>query len=332
MNEFVITGRIDTALTHFAALGLTAILDPDGEGSALTWWADGAAPRVVVASPLTPEEVGERVRSHAQDHCEPTSWVQRRISTGPRAGKGLFTARVQPPALGEWQAYATERAAARSTAVAGALDEQMQAALGEPAWWRCDERETRPDDGASRWEMKTRNQGQEFLAHRLAPVALKVRQRRTDEITDGLSGSVIDEAGPSAADSRTGTGLTQPGPVDSAVAWCALWGLHVAPTVQRVSGVGHSPGVWPRDVVHPRWAALPVYSSAVSTRAFSAVLSSKQFDVACDWGQTASTTVLAARGWLQEHGVRAILRIPVLKTGSGSAPERQLLAGTLEPL
>lgn len=333
MKEFHIAGRIDIALTHFAAVGLAAILDEEDMGVSRAWWHDSTPAHAVVASDLDQTQVGERLREHASAHSEPNSWVQQRITDGPRAGAGLFTARVKAPSIEEWPSYAAARAAARPTAICSGLDEQMQLALGEPAWWRCDANETRPDDGASRWEMKTRNQGQEFLAHRLAPLATALANRDPERIVAGLTGeSVVDETGKNAAESRTATGLTRPGPVDTALAWCALWGLHVAPTIQRPDGIGQSPGVWPRLGVHPRSAALPVYSKPISPRVFGDVMASRPFDIACDWINTGNAEVLAARGWLKDHGVRALLRLPILKIGSTSAPERQLLAGTLEVL
>lgn len=339
MNEFQLTGRINVALSHFAALGLAGILDEDGMGDAVTWWRDGSEPRAIVGSPYDDLEVGERVLAHARRHCEPDSWVQRVIGSGARAANGLFTARAKAPALTEWSEYAEKRAEARPTAVTTYLDEQMQIALGEPAWWRCDKKESRPDDGASRWEMKTRNRGEEFLVHRLAPLARFVADRTADTVVAGLAGALVDdEGGKNKPDSRTGTGLSRPGPVDSAVAWCALWGLHVAPTVQRpgspakVRSIGQSPGTWPRNRVQPRAAALPVYTEPVTARAFSEVFSSRYFDVACDWAGAGSPATISARRWLREHGVRGILQLPVWVSDNPSAPERQLHAGTLVPL
>ena len=289
---------------------------------------------MVVGSFCSDLEMAQHVLDHARRHAAPSSWVQRRIAAGARAQSGLFTARVKPPKTPEdWAGYALERGMARGSAVVGGLDEQIQLALGEPAWWRCGERESRPDDGASRWEMKTRNQGQEFLVHRLAPLAKALVDRSAEGVLSGLTGrSVMDETGRNASDSRTGTGLTLPGPVDTAIAWCALWGLHTAPTVQRPRDVGQSAGVWPRSQVHPNEAVIPVYTVPVTPRAFSDVLSSKKFDQACGWGDDNSAGVIAARAWLKEHGVRALLRSSVRKTGSQSAPERQVLNGVLEPL
>ena len=333
MNEFEVAGRIDSMLTHFAALGLTAILD-EGSGDAMTWWPDGAEARAIVGSSYEALEVAERVLSHARRHTVPSSWVQRRIAGGTRSGSGLFTARVRPPATTEeWTDYARQRTEARPTAVVTPLDEQMQSALGEPAWWRCVGREKEPDQGASRWEMKTRERGREFLVDRLAPLADALACRDVGGVLDGLTGRrVLDETGKSAPDSRTGTGLAVPGPVDTAIAWCALWGLHTAPTVQRIGGFGQSPAVWPRTVVHPREAMLPVYAAPVTPRAFSEVLSSEKFDQACGWTRDGRTEVVAAaRAWLKEHGVKALLRSE-MRVSNTKNPERYLLNGTLVSL
>lgn len=97
--------------------------------------------------------------------------------------------------------------------------------------------------------------------------------------------------------------------------------------------VAQSAGVWPRHVVHPRWAVLPAFVEPVSVRRFSEVLASRYFDLAGPRAiGTEGDVVEASRRWLREQGVRALVRFSIRKTGSASAPERQILAGELDVL
>lgn len=334
MNELIIAGSITSALTHFAVLGVAGIVERHNEVEASVCWIDEPEPQACVLTELDQVDIAQRIKEHASRHTDPTSWVQRRVESGPRAGVGLFTARVRPPGADEWADYLRDRELARDAAAFDSIDARIQLALGEPAWWRVTKTESRPDDGASRWEMKTRNRGQEFLVDRLAPLAVAVASRSAERVLAGLVGEIRDdETGKNSPESRTATGLAMPGPTDSVLAWCALWGLHVAPTVMRFAGVAQSPGVWRRDVVHPRIALLPAFVQPVSTRRFSEVLTSRQFDFA---GPRASATdedrIAEARSWLREQGVRALIRFPIRKGGSSSAPERQLLAGQVDVL
>lgn len=52
-------------------------------------------------------------------------------------------------------------------------------ALGQPSYWSGEQtnHSLRSDFGASRWEMVTRNKGQEFIGGRLFPLAQKVAAR-----------------------------------------------------------------------------------------------------------------------------------------------------------
>lgn len=338
MNAMRICGGVEVALAHFTLVGLAAILEEGKASSSLFRWSDELRPRAELLTELSHEEVAAAVREHAERHTRESSWVTRRARGGTREGSGLFTARAKVPADDEWAPYAAQRAGARRELPLSRLDERLLTALGEPAWWLTGVQGRSADDGASRWEMKTRNQGQEFIVHRLSPLAETVAGRDDAAVLAGLTGtSVLDELGKNAPESRTGTGLTTPGPVDSAIAWCALWGLHAAPTIHRTSGMSQSAGVWPRSRVHPRVAVLPVFTIPVSARRFGEVLGTKQLDDAAFLTEAGAITgdpleVEVARSWLAGQGVRALVRFPILKTGSTSAPERQVLVGKVSVL
>lgn len=349
MNQWSIPGSVESAFAHFTLVGLAAILDNETEQSARLRWTDELLPRAMVTHHLTVEDAASVVVRHAGRHVESPSWITAKIDSGRRAGSSLFTPRGGWPATAkagtraEWRAFGAERRGARELLHLDALDERLLAALGEPAWWRSGPTDERPDDGASRWEMKTRNRGEELLANRLAPLGRVVAARTSGDAAAGLTGSrARDELGKDARDSRTATGLTTPGPVDSVLAWCALWGLSATMTIAKnigppsassTRGASGSSGVPVDGTTHPRQAALPVFTSPVTVGRWSSTLSSRRFH---DWAfgspQQDRIARAAAGAWLREQGVRAVLQLPIRKVGSASAPERQVLAGTLAVL
>lgn len=348
MSEHRLAGEVSSALSHFMLIGLSAILgDTDrrvgAPMAARCHWTDEVTPVPVLSTDLTADEIDETVRAHAVRHAGPDSWVQAVTSAGSRCGSALFSPRAKVPLLHEWSDYVRERTHFLDSHPVNQLDRRLLAGLGEPAWWRCDERSATPDGGASRWEMKTRNRGEEFVLNRLAPLAHVVSERAAGSIWAGLVGHTErDEHGSDSTGSRSATGLRTPGPTDNAVAWCALWGLSVVPTIHQADqdtanrGYSQSPGVWPRNRVHPDQHALPVFTSPVSVSRLRSILVTAVFDEVAFAGVTdpasSSPSAGAARRQLQQWGVRAVVRFPVRQTGSASAPERQLLTGSLEVL
>ncbi len=336
MTAIALTGGIGEALSHFAAVGAAAIARQAGY-AAYFHWSDESVPVVMLDIDLDIEGLATVVREHAREHSSEDSWAARTASGGPRDGSGLFSVRAKGVGTDEWTAYGEQRRRSRRALVGVGLDERLVTALGEPAWWLIDAQGRSLDDGGSRWEMKTRNRGEEFFVHRFVPLGRAVAQREVGDVAAGMTGrTVIDELG-SGATSRTATGLRTPGPTDSAVAWCALWGLHVMPTIARRTTVSQSACVWPRQGVHPRMAVLPVFTEPVSPRRYGEICASVSLDRAGvrAGGQSDPITELradVARKWLAEQGVRALVRFEVKKGGSSSAPERQILAGELEVL
>ncbi len=350
MNAHALSGALTSAFSHFALAGAAAILVDAayegrvGDSCAKTMWTDESTSRPILSTVLVGEEVAEVIRGHAQRHTEPGSWVTATVQRGSRAGKGLFSPRLAAGTLQELPSFSAERQVvlerAEATGLMSELDWRMLAGLGEPAWWRYTEKESQPDMGASRWEMKTRNRGEEFVGNRLAPLAALVARRDPETVWSGLIGaSTKDELGKGLQESRTPTGLARPGPVDSALAWCALWGLSLLPTAHvsaaegRERGFSQSPGVWPRNRVHPSQACLPVFAEPMSPARLRSLLSTAAFDVAA-FGDLRGEhlDVPRAKAWLVRQGARALVRFPIFKGGSDSAPERYLQVGVLETL
>ncbi len=337
MIDTTITGTIEQALSHFATIGIAAILGRAGHRTRF-WWSDDEVPAPILRSHLAMDEIGEEVRAHARRHAEAGSWAQQTVSQGARKGTGLLTVRAKAIPPEQWAAIHEERLLAVRHIDRDPLDALLVAALGEPAWWLLGTQGRSLDDGASRWEMKTRNRGEEFILNRLVPLAAAVAQRDVGQVVAGLRGdAILDETGQGDV-SRTSTGLTTPGPTDSAVAWCALWGLHVMPTIARVRAVSQSAGMWPRRGVHPQVAMLPVFTAPVTVRRFAELCSDHHLDDLLRATAIAlpspelSARAVEASDWLRHQGVRAVAHFPILKTGSASAPERQLLAGELTVL
>ena len=125
------------------------------------------------------------------------------------------------------------------------IDLELIGALGEPAYWRFASNGPRPDEGANRWEMKTRNRGEDFVRNRLRQLARIVADRDATAIVSGLTGHTVeDEAykGKRSDESRTATGLTSPRFTDSALAWCACGGSHRSPSSTDSQGPPSLPG------------------------------------------------------------------------------------------
>lgn len=340
-HVFTLAGPIDSALTHFAGLGLAAIVaDRAGVRPRIRWTAELDSRYQLTTGNLSEHDVAAVVLDHAVDSSGSGSWVQKSIDHEGRSDVGLFSPRIKAPLSSEsWRRLHSARGAALSTLETNDrhLDLAMIAGLGEPAYWRFDRDEPRPDHGASRWEMKTRNQGQEFVGNRLSALATTLAKRNMAGVLDGLTGkSVVDELG-GRPDSQTSTGLQRPGPVDSALAWCALWGLSAFPVVHDAHGPSRTPCSFPRHVQHSTVAVLPVVEKWMTVSAFRFLLVSSWLDVAASAvaltdGAVDELSVLAARSWLKEHGVRGFVRFPILKTGSASAPQRIILDGVPEPV
>ncbi len=315
-------GTIQSALTHFCGFGLAAVLEEVGVPDVHVWWSDTVPPRLIVSG-ATEDEVDGIVRNHAAMATQSDHWVQARLSAGPRHGIALFSPRVKgADSREEWNRYLDERESALD-ALVGALDQDLIAALGSPAHWRETAKERNPDAGASRWDMKTRNRGEELVSHRLAPLASVLAGRNHGEVVDGITGRALrDETG--SKESRTSSGFTQPQPTDSAVAWLALWGISWFPLAQSTTRVAVTPGAHPSRVTHPTMMALPIFTSPTRPALWRTVLRSQQLARAIDQES------VVARRELNECGVVGIACFPIRKAGSASAPERIVLDGRLD--
>lgn len=346
-----LTGDIRVAFSHLAAVGLATILDESGVERVTLFWTGALEARAIVGGDgLDWNGAAKAVHAQAAAHTADDDWTAATTAMGT-AVVGLLSPRIKPPADdAAWVAFAEQRRTAIDEQLHARryLDLAMIGALGEPAYWRFDDsrgprgqgRDRRPDEGASRWEMKTRNRGEDFVAHRLRKLALAVAAREHDAVRDGLSGArLIDEVADDDVASRTATGLASPGPADSALAWCALWGISSFPVIPRLAQPSRTAGHLPRQraatAMRGEQFYLPVPAEPLCLARYRHVALSEQLATA------AAATLLdlpdhlaieAARNWLLARHIGAVARFPIGTFGSANAPERRALLGTVHPL
>lgn len=342
MTDFVLAGADSTTmLSHLALYGLAAIAEDGGLDDVRLSWTAGMTPRPVLTAPqATPETIGEIVRRHAARHDDPGSWPSRQISEGEQ--RALMSPRISVISSSEgWRALQDRRhdVLNQLTDTRALLDLRLIAALGEPSYWRKNRKGDRlQDDGASRLEMQPRNQGSEFVGNRIRPLAAAVAARTADAVADGLLGrSVRDEIGKDQPTSRTPTGFAAPGPTDNALAWCALWGISQFPIAQRTNACATTSGHIGRPT--SGYFYVPVWSGRWRTARHRTILASGQLSRFAETGLSPNdlgraldddaSNGEAARQWLASRGVTAVVRFPVRRFGSDSAPERRAMLGEL---
>jgi CRISPR-associated protein Csb3 len=326
-----LTGAITSALAHMTLYGAAAIWQQHSANVVRIGWTDDRRPHPVLdLGAATELEFAGAVRDHARSRTDPDSWVAQRIVHEKGRETAPFSPRIAAPADREsWHRLHTARTRTLDHLhpVANELDLRMIGALGEPAHWLTG-RDSETDHGASRWEMKTRNQGQEFIGNRLHPLGVEVAGRTAQQVLDGLLGAtLIDEIGDGKPDSRTATGFATPGPVDNAVAWCALWGISQLPLAHHVARMSTTAAA---DISRrrsiPNAMFLPAPTTPITLARLRTILSSRQ--LATVGTQPDAIEALPAKQWLTNRGVPALIRFPVSVSDNPSAPERQILTGS----
>ncbi len=327
-------------LWHMALLGMGAILEDAGLPDVRLSWSGGMTPRCRVHTPHgNPADLASAILQHAA-HRSSNSWIQK-DAVLPRKNQGLMSPRitrfVDNPQVRPGVFTQREEVLDDLMHKQEWLDLRFLAALGEPCYWsKNDSGQVLQDDGASRLEMQPRNQGSEFVRSRLRKLAEAVAKRDELNVLAGLTGqSIRDEAGNDETDSRTGTGFTNPGPVDNAVAWCALWGISQLPTIPRVNHTAVTSGhVGNRrkgeSFYLPYWTARwrPArVRTIVSSAALEKVAHSAMVETSA-----AEVEDTKAREWLAARGVRGIVCFPIEEFGSKNAPERRAMLGRPLPM
>ncbi len=131
-------------------------------------------------------------------------------------------------------------------------------------------------------------------------------------------------------DSRTATGLASPGPTDNALAWCALWGISQFPLAMRARATAVTSGHFGRS--RNEWFYVPMWHQRWHPARLRSILASAPLQVLAATGQGhhSDAEAEAARRWLSARGVAGVIRFPIARFGSDSAPERRAMRG--EPL
>jgi len=319
----------EVLFTHAALWGAAALCEAAGRPVTIRWsrglQLDGILEGVGV------DEMARIVHERAVAARAPTSWIQAPLPHEPQ--RGLLSPRLKRfPDLAAWQTWQAAREAALDAA-GDALDLAMVAALGQPSWWHLrPDRTADQDAGASRLEMQPRNQGSEFVGTRLRKLADSVSARSVEEVARGLVGTVVrDDESPSPGRGYSAANLQDPGPVDSALAWTAMWGLSVSPVVQQVRLPARTPGhaPWQRDDPPPRAGhfVVPLWQSSWTIARLRMIVAS---GAAARIGRAVATGVPvppADAAWLSEHGVERLVLMPVEVFGSAMSPERRARPG-----
>jgi CRISPR-associated protein Csb3 len=329
MNDFTLRGSPpEDMLSHLLLFGLTAILEDAGHRDLTICWGRGMSPRPVVQTNAGDEIIAEAVISHAAAHTAPDNWIQQTHPDGKGTLRGLMSPRrgAAPGA----EAFRTARECAIDDA-RRPLDLRLIQALGEPAYWRLAKNGPRPDEGASRFEMVPRNQGNEIMQGRYSKLAAAVAGRAPKAVFDGLSGiGLVDLT--VATDSRTASGLRLPGPTDAAVAWCALWGIAWLPIAHRSASASSTPAHLGRRGDTPERFVLPLWSKPQSPARIRTVLASAQLPAAARLLADDDPAAGSAPGWLLAHGTEALAIFNVDVAGSANAPERRATRGRVLPV
>ena len=369
MATLTIAGDYTSALTHFALYGLSLMVEQKHPGTVTVGWSQEGQPRAQMhAEGVSEEEIAECVHSYVSSLAADGSWVNVNQSYGAGKEAAVFSP-FSPRIRGiDAEKYPDDWASHQKTRQAH-LDALMErddllsllwiAGLGEPAYWRFDAKALRPDHGASRWEMKTRNRGQEFVKDRLRPMCADLATWEPSAMLSGITGQTLYDSLDDKPESRTGTGFTVPQPTDTALAFCALVGIANFPVIHQIHRIGVTPGAYPYNALHPRLMVLPVLfgraasaqgedsnstqAGGVTPARLRTVLRSHAYrrvvdelGKAMERGSLSSDIFVSEladeKAILREKGVQAFIAFPIAKVGSDSAPERQILKGSAIPL
>ena len=353
MATLTIAGDYTSALTHFALYGLSLMVEQKHPGTVTVGWSQEGQPRAQMhADGVSEEEIAECVYSYVSSLAADGSWVNVDQSYGAGKEAAVFSP-FSPRIRGiDAEKYPDDWASHQKTRQAH-LDALMErddllsllwiSGLGEPSYWRFETKAPRPDHGASRWEMKTRNKGQEFIKHRLRLMCADLATWEPSAMLSGITGQTLYDSLDNKPESRTGTGFTVPQPTDTALAFCALVGIANFPVIHQIHRIGVTPGAYPYNALHPRLMVLPVSSGRVTPARLRTVLRSHPYrrvvdevGKAMERGSLSSDIFVSEladeKAILREKGVQAFVAFPIAKVGSDSAPERQILKGRAIPL
>lgn len=327
-------GNVLDLFSHMILWGLAEICADAGLTGARGHWTDDPSPvPVLTVQAEIPEEVARAVHAHATRRAAEGSWLRSVAHPDPsKAGTvATFAPRsAMPVSAGAWQAL-DQRMEGERRSLPSPLDGRLLQGLGYRSWWVIRDKKMRTDLGCSPWEMRTRNKGTDVVADRLLPLAAAVSTWSEEKILQGLTGAAMDDVvGKNAADSRSATGFRLPGPVDSARAWCALWGLSFLPVLPSLGAGATAPAFVHKSALEDTDQSqllIVVPAKPMPIARFAQLQRSASLIATVKAPSSDPGARLSALTWLRARGASTVLRFPVRVVGSTSAPERQALSG-----
>lgn len=332
-----------TLLSHLATYGLASVL-AEATGSAVTVsWTVGMNPRPEIHAPgLLETEVARAIRAHA--HTAET-WVTATFPDRNGTPRGLMSPRraIDTTRLRDLQQARWDTIDSLPTP----LHRRLASAIGEPAHWCAQIKDNSvtptPDDGASRYEMTPRNNGSEVMGSRFAKMARPIQDRSDQQILAGLAGTAMLDSLDSGPNSRSATGMAEPGPVDTALAWCALWGINCLPVIPRTQQPNPrhrgQPSATAANIANIRtpkdeYFALPAWNAPWTIAKVRTILAGAHLTAGATQLLTGSHAPTPEITWLRERGVTALVTFEVGSRGGGgrNAKERYANRGRVHTL
>lgn len=340
MSVIELAGDISSAQTHFALYGLSKIARSVSEKQVLLAWTQDPKPKAnLIVEDLSIEVLSEQVIQIARNWS--SSWTKVRVEYGagefsPFSPRFKTIDQVKFPNDWPFHQETREYVLDELNKERDFLALEFIHALGEAAYWRSDTKDPRPDDGASRFEMKTRNKGAEFVRDRFSIMCEELSTWSIDDVTKGISGlQVNDSIGKNAIDSRTSTGLTPPGPADVAFSFVALLGIVLFPPTRLANQISFTPAVHPHGTIHPSLAVLPCSANRLTLERYENILSSAEWETivkAFAGDEVGSLLFAQSKAALTSLGIEAAAVFTIKKGGTSSAPERNLDIGSIRLL
>lgn len=212
--------------------------------------------------------------------------------------------------------------------------------LGMAAYWKSgygNQRDVRPDTGASLWEMAPRNQGSEFMTNKFIKMLDDVANLSPDAIVSRLAGrAVLNEK-----DLRNTGGFRSPSPTDTLLSFIALHGISsfaVRPVAEGRSGSITDGSLTIKDKVRTDYFVVPVATAPVTLSRYRSVCRSEALGMLAEaWlgkqaekeGSGFSASLSSRSHWLGEHSIGYVGVFERIKAGTANCPEYYAAPGTL---
>lgn len=167
METLTLARDFTSSLTYFAAIGLAMVVEEELGETVLISYSQDLSPKAQLhLGEVTAADAAEALRSVARRWAESGSWARETMGYPEKkssAERSPFSPRIKViDETTTWRKHQEFRARHLDLLLEehDILALRFIQGLGESSYWRFDNKARRPDHGASRWEMKTRNKGQ----------------------------------------------------------------------------------------------------------------------------------------------------------------------------